>query len=189
MWNRDNLDDHVSDPSVQAYHPDHHRATGPLRGVKADVYDGGNRVPFLVRWPGHVAEGSQNDQPLCLTDVYATLAELARIDLDQSEAEDSFSFLSILKGESDSIDRAPVIHQAASRMKAIRDGRWKLILGNGSGGRTRPRGSAFERPYQLYDLEEDLSEEQNLIETHPDIAERLEARFEAIREAGRSVDR
>jgi arylsulfatase A-like enzyme len=71
-------------------------------------------------------------------------------------------------------------------MFAIRDGRWKLVLGNGSGGREAPRGSAFERPYQLFDLERDRRERDNAIEAHPDVARRLEAEFERLRDAGRS---
>ncbi len=186
MWSRKVEKDHVSDPTVQAYHPDHHRSTGPLRGVKADVFEGGNRVPFLVHWPGHVAAGSENDQPFCLTDVYATLAAITGTELKRNEAEDSFSLLPVLSGEAEQVDRAPVIHQASSRMKAIRDGKWKLILGNGSGGRSDPRGEAFKRPYQLYNLDADISETTNLIQDRPEVAKRLENHFKEIRDSGRS---
>ena len=69
----------------------------------------------------------------------------------------------------------------------IRSGRWKLILGNGSGGRQAPRGQPFTRPYQLYDLSNDLGETQNVAEQHPDVVERLIEKFEDIQKHGREV--
>ena len=96
-------------------------------------------------------------------------------------APDSFSFLPLLKGEKRKKPRPPVIHHSAAGMFAIREGNWKLVLGNGSGGRQSPPGKPFAKPYQLYDLGKDLSEKHNIIEQHPDIAARLEAACEKIR--------
>jgi arylsulfatase A len=75
----------------------------------------------------------------------------------------------------------PVIHHSAAGMFAIRSGPWKLVAGNGSGGRERPRGTPFERPYHLFNLSDDISEKSNLIEEQEKIAAELEAKLEAIR--------
>ena len=71
-------------------------------------------------------------------------------------------------------------------MFAIRAGKWKLVAGNGSGGREKPRGKPFERPYQLFDLSTDLAEKHNVIEEHQEVAQQLESQLEKIRVADRS---
>ena len=91
-----------------------------------------------------------------------------------TSAQDSHSLLSLLREEPDA-HRPPVIHHSANGVFAIRDGRWKLVLGDGSGGREPPRGRPFARPYQLFDLVEDPAESQNRIADHPEVARRLEA--------------
>ena len=105
--------------------------------------------------------------------------------MTDGEGEDSFSLVPLLKGDG-TWQRAPVINHSINGMFAIRDGKWKLIAGNGSGGRQAPRGKPFERPYQLYDLADDPSETKNLISTHPQLAEALEMKLDDIRNAGRS---
>jgi len=177
--------DHVTNHGDQGYAPENHRPNYHWRGTKADVYEAGHRVPLLVRWPGRIKPGSTSDHTTTLTDFYATFAEIVGHTLDTDEAEDSFSLLPVLTG-SGQVDRAPVINHSVRGMFAIREGKWKLIAGNGSGGRERPRGKPFDRPYQLYNLEADPGETDNLIEKHPDVAKRLEARLDAIRNNGRS---
>ena len=71
-------------------------------------------------------------------------------------------------------------------MFAIRDGKWKLVLGNGSGGREKPRGEPFAKPYQLFDMSADISEKRDLISEYPQVAERLERILERIRKQGTS---
>ena len=88
--------------------------------------------------------------------------------------EDSFSFYPLLNGNGSQYSRVPVIHHSVSGMFSIRKGDWKLVLGNGSGGREQPKGNAFEKPYQLFNLKEDLSEKNNVIEKYPEIAAELE---------------
>ncbi len=163
--------DHVDDPTVQAYRPKHHTANGPWRGTKADIWEGGHRVPLLVRWPGQIPAGSVCETPVCLVDLLATTAELIGVDRP-AEAVDSYSLLPLLRGQPHR--RPPIIHHSANAMFSIRDGRWKLILGNGSGGRERPRGKPFAKPYQLFDLAEDPTESRNLMADHPEVAHRLE---------------
>ena len=179
-------DDHVANATVQGYNADHHRSNGPFRGTKADIWEAGHHVPYFVRWPGKVKAGSKCEQPICHTDFYATSAEVAGAKLKDDEAEDSFSLLPILSGKADNIDRAPVINHSSSGMFAIRDGGWKLIAGNGSGGRQAPKGKPFARPYELYNISTDIGETKNVIDEHPEIAKRLETKLEDIRNNGRS---
>ncbi|WP_145369629.1 sulfatase family protein [Maioricimonas rarisocia] len=168
--------DHVDDESIQGYRAEHHRANGPLRGTKADIWEAGHRVPFFVRWPGQVEAGSRSDTTVCLTDVFMTLAQVigAADEVPKSAAPDSYSFAAVLKGQTLERKRPPVVHHSVAGMFAVRDGRWKLVLGNGSGGRQRPKGKPFEKPYALFDLESDLGEQTNVIEQNPEVAKRLE---------------
>lgn len=183
MYRIDDLQatDHVDDATIQSYRSDRHTANGTLRGGKADIYEGGHRVPFFVRWPKQVASGSTCDETICHTDLFATVAEVAGASLKENEAEDSFSFLSLATGGSRTTPRAPVIHHSGGAMFAIRSGKWKLVAGNGSGGRAKPRGKAFARPYQLFDLSSDLAEKRNVVHEHQEIAEQLESRLDDIR--------
>ena len=183
MHRRDQPDarDHVDDQAIQAFRSDRHRSNRHLRGTKADIWEAGHRVPFFARWPGHIKPGSRNATTICLTDLFATFAESIGKELPKNAAPDSYSFLSLLTGSGKPRRRPPVIHHSAAGMFAIRDGRWKLVLGNGSGGRQSPRGRPFVKPYFLADLEADPSEKTNLAEKHPDIVIRLEEAAQRIR--------
>ena len=178
--------DHTDDPSIQAYRSVNHTSNYVYRGTKADIWEAGHRVPFFVRWPAEVRAGRLEDETVCLTDLFATLAEIVGRGLPDTAAEDSFSFLDVLRGKSRARQRAPVIHHSSAGMFAIRDGRWKLVAGNGSGGREHPRGEPFGRPYQLFDLQTDPSEKRNVLGQHPAVAHRLEQELERIRSRGRS---
>lgn len=177
--------DHVTDPTIQAYDETHHTPNGVFRGTKADIWEAGHHVPFFVRWPGKIRPNSQTDETICLTDFFATAAEIVGAPLPDDAAEDSFSLLPLLTGKA-GWQRAPVIHHSSGGMFAIRDGKWKLVAGNGSGGREKPQGEPFGRPYQLFDLSEDIGETTNLITKAPDTAKRMEAELERLRAAGRS---
>ena len=177
--------DHVEDFKAVGYHTENHQSNHIWRGTKADIYEGGHRVPMLVRWPGKVQADSTCDQTTTLTDWYATFSEIVSYKLSQQEAEDSFSILSLLQGAS-SWNRPPIINHSIAGMFAFRDGKWKLIAGNGSGGRQQPRGINFERPYQLYNLAEDPSEKMNLAASHPETVAKLEAALKTIQDRGRS---
>lgn len=178
--------DHTDDETIQAYRSLNHTSNGVYRGTKADIWEGGHRVPFFVRWPAQVPPGSVQTATVGLTDVFATLAEIVGEDLPANAAEDSFSMLPLFRGGWWDSPRAPVIHHSSGGMFAIRDGRWKLVAGNGSGGREKPQGKPFERPYQLYDLEADPSERRNVYDANPSVAMRLERELDRIRESGRS---
>ena len=183
MYRLDEADatDHVDDATVQAFRGDRHRANHMLRGTKADIWEAGHRVPFFVRWPAAVEAASTCDTTVCLTDVLATCAEIVSAEVDSDTGEDSYSMLPLLLGDSPAEPRPPVVHHSAAGMFAIRDGQWKLVLGNGSGGRQQPRGQAFGEPFQLYDLSSDIGEQTDVADKHPEIVERLTEQLEAIR--------
>ena len=91
-----------------------------------------------------------------------------------------------MRGKGWSTQRAPVIHHSGGGMFSLRDGKWKMVFGSGSGGRQQPRGKPFEKPYFLFDLEKDPSETTNVIEEYPQVAQRLTERLETLRSSGRS---
>lgn len=177
-------DDHVSDETIQGYTAAHHTANHIYRGTKADVWEAGHRVPFFARWPEKIKAGTTYDNAICHVDLFATCAEIIGKELPEEAAPDSFSLLAAMQGQVR--DRAPVINHSASGMFAIRSGNWKLVLGNGSGGRQAPKGKPFEKPYFLFDLASDPGETTNVIDDHPEIALRLEKVCLRIRESGRS---
>jgi len=178
--------DHVDKPSVQGFDPENHRANYIWRGTKADIWEAGHREPYLARWPGVTKAGTRCNETICHTDLMATCAEIVGYDLPADAAEDSFSIVSLLKSGKWKTPRAPVIHHSAGGMFSLRDGKWKMVFGNGSGGREKPSGSPFKKPYFLFDLEKDPSETTNLIEKHPEVADRLTEKLEQIRNSGRS---
>ena len=180
--------DHVSDESVQVYFEGHHAANGVLRGTKADIWEAGHRVPFLVRWPRKVKPGSASGRTITHTDFFATAVSVAggRIPDAKVAAQDSFDFSPLFLGKDKGWKRAPVIHHSGGAMFAIRHGDWKLILGNGSGGREKPSGKRFDRPWQLYNLKEDLIEQTDLYRENPEIAQTLELKVLEIMSNGRS---
>ena len=167
-----------------------HRANGPLRGQKADIWEGGHRVPFIVRWPGVVRAGAVTGETVCLTDVMATLAAIVGEELPPDAGEDSYSLLPVLRGEELKKPlREATVHHSLRGMFAIRQGPWKLVEGRGSGGFTRP---AFVDPApgepagQLYNLEEDPAETHNRYAERPDVARRLQALLDRYRAQGHS---
>lgn len=122
------------------------------------------------------------NETICLTDIFDTLVEITGGEKPEGNAEDSFSFAQFLSEKKATSNRPPVIHHSGGDgMFAIRKGKWKMIFGDGSGARTKPVGTPFQRPYQLYNLGVDISETINLIEENPEIAELLETEFYAIK--------
>lgn len=166
-----------------------HDANGGFRGQKADIHEGGHRVPFLVRWPGKIEPGSVCGQIICLTDLIATSAAIVGAELPQDAGEDSFSFLPALLGSADGSLRESVVHHSANGMFAIRKGDWKFIDGLGSGGFTQPariKPKPGGSQGQLYNLAEDRAERTNLYRTRSEKVAELEALLSELRSAGRS---
>ena len=164
-----------------------HRANGTLRGQKADIYEGGHRVPLMVLWPGKVAGGTVSQQPVVLTDLMATFASITGAEVAQQAAPDSVDFSPVLLSEDDArIQRLPMVHHSMNGMFAIRAGNWKLIEGLGSGGFTKPsriEATGQEMPYQLYDLANDLAETSNVAGEHPEVVKALLAELNLIRDS------
>lgn len=167
-----------------------HRANHDWRGQKADIHEGGHRVPFLARWPGKIIPGSSTDALLCLTDLMATSSALVGRTLQPDEGEDSINQLSLLLGiDGARPPRHSIILHSFRGMFAITRGRWKLIIGRGSGGFTRPHTISpvdGEATGQLYNLHDDPGEQRNLFLEHPDIVDELTAQLSGFRETGRS---
>jgi len=165
-----------------------HRINGPLRGQKTEVYEGGHRVPFLARWPGHVKEGSESRQLIALTDVLATCADLLRVPLPRDTAEDSFSFAPALLGKTETQGvRKILVNDSMMGLFSIREGPWKLIVGQGGGGPyPQPPANPAEPPGQLYNLDDDVGESKNLYNEKPEIVAKLTALLENIRQDSRS---
>lgn len=183
MYRRDNADepDHTVDETVQAYDSQNHTANYVFRGTKADIWEAGHRVPFFARWPGQVRAGSKCEATVCLTDVFATAADIIRREPSDVAAPDSFSFLPALQGK-EWVRPTPTIHHSSGGMFAIRVGDWKLVAGNGSGGRQAPKGKPFQKPYGLFNLGKDMRETANQIEEQEELAADLEATLDELRQ-------
>jgi len=154
-----------------------YRPSGSYRGAKATLYEGGHRVPFIVRWPGMVAAGSTSDVTICTTDFFATFADiLGRKDtIPDDAAEDSFSFYPCLKGTEEPI-RPFTIHHSYSGKFAIRKGDWKLIMTHDAGGGWELPWEKIEttaKIVQLYNLKDDPGETKNLEGMYPEVVDGL----------------
>lgn len=169
-----------------------HDAAGGLRGMKADAWEAGHRMPLIVRWPERVNPGTVTRQTICFTDLLATFAEICGASLPVGAGPDSFSFLPVLEGRQpeEKPVRGPIVMQAGSSpAMMIRSGDWKLINQLGSGGFSQPKNLKPQPggpTGQLYNLRDDLAETQNLYLKHPDIVARLEAEMQRIVKAGQS---
>lgn len=183
----------------------------PWHGTKAEIFEGGHRVPFLVRWPGKIAPGSRCDVPVVTHDLVATCAEITGEELDEIAAHDSVSLLPAFLGEK--FERGPIVHHSIGGLFAIRDGDWKFIDGVGSGSsgfeislkdpdavvnrrkdgsyepfsfRPRPAKDVPTDPRgQLYHLGRNPREQVNLHDEHPEVVGRLKAELDRIRSFGK----
>jgi arylsulfatase A-like enzyme len=167
-----------------------HLANAHWRGMKADIWDAGHRIPFLARWPGRIRSGSVSAQLGCLTDLLATVADIAGIPLPENAGEDSFSLAPVLLGAKPrGAPREAVVHHSVDGIFSIRKGDWKLALGLGSGGFSEPRKVApgpGGPAGQLYNIAADPGETKNLYQQHPEVVSGLAALLEQYRKRGRS---
>ena len=161
-----------------------HYPSGPLRGYKADAWEGGHRVPFIVRWPGVVTPGTECGQLVAQADILRTLAEMWNVALPDGAGEDSFSLLPLLKGEDKPV-RAHAVSASVGGTPAVRSGSWKYIPAPGSGG-WGGEGSQ-SHPVQLYNLGDDIGETKNLAATTPEKVNELNAVLEKLISDGRST--
>ena len=153
-----------------------HASNGPYREGKRSIYEGGHRVPFIVRWPaGIVSPGRISSSLVCQTDLLATLAEIVGDSLPNNAGEDSQSFLSALT-QVTTVNRVPMIHHSSRGEFAIRDKQWKLVM-----------GSTKKRKQELYDLSNDPGEKHNLFDTQRERAGTLQQKLTHIIRSGRST--
>ena len=161
------------------------------RGHKADIFEGGHRVPFVARWPDKVKAGSRTDQLVGQLDLLATAAEIVGVKVNQNGGEDSVSFLPVLTGAATKPIRTSIVSQSIGGQFAVRDGNWKLCLCPGSGGWSSPRPGRSDLtkvpPIQLFDLEEDPGETNNIQADHPDRVARMKKMLSDIISNGRST--
>ena len=178
------LDDGYVDGAVERLGT--HRPSGPFRGGKYSVYEGGTRTPFLTRWPGRIAPGV-SDEVVCTVDLPASLAALVGVEVPPDACPDSFDVLPALLGQPGARGREHLVEQG--RGLALREGSWKYI----EHPNDKPvKSLTFEKgpgQYELFDLAADPAETTNLIEEHPARAERMKGRLQELRDAGHSRPR
>jgi len=190
--------------------PDAHYPSDVYRGHKADIYEGGHRVPFVARWDGVVKPGGVSDQTICLVDLYATCAAIVGDTTPDTSAEDSVSILPALLGTAKGPLRESVVHHSYNGSFAIRKGKWKLVFTPGSGGWSNPipwvgneearessrkRGRICVEPekladhewVQLFDMEADPAELKNLSGEFPEVVNSLTALAQKYIDDGRST--
>jgi arylsulfatase A len=168
-----------------------HRTNGPnnMRGGKGDLVEGGHRVPLLARWPGRIKPGTRSTETISLTDMLATFAALIGRELPPNAGEDSYNVLPALLGDKlPDPDRPLVFSSGGTSALSIRMGEWSFIDGQGDcgymeffRGKPFPEPAPGDPPGQLYNLDEDLGETNNLYEQHPEIVERLKQKLEEIK--------
>jgi arylsulfatase A-like enzyme len=146
-----------------------HNPSGIYRGTKADLFEGGHRVPFIAKWPKKIKKGTTSNATVCTTDFMATCADIIKYKLKPNEAEDSYSMLPLLTNKNlNKFTREATVHHSINGSFAIRKGVWKLILCPDSGGWSFPNPKKdkliIEKlpKYQLYNLQEDPGEAKNL---------------------------
>jgi arylsulfatase A-like enzyme len=169
-----------------------HNSSADFRGHKADIFDGGHRVPFLVRWPARVKANTLSQQTLCLTDLMATAADLIGTKLPDTAGEDSVSFLPALLGQEQHTPlREAVVHHSINGSFAIRQGHWKLALCRDSGGWSDPKPGSPKAaplpPVQLFNLDTERGEQTNVQDQHPEVVARLTKLLEKYVADGRST--
>jgi arylsulfatase A-like enzyme len=168
-----------------------HFASAQFRGYKSDIWDGGHRVPFFVRWPGKVKPASRSTQLICHTDLMATCADILGANLPATAAEDSVSILPALLGTDNTPLREAVVHHSIDGMFAIRAGRWKLELCSGSGGWGKPGDANASKQglpaIQLYDVSSDVAEASNVQAQNPEVVARLTRLLDKYAADGRST--
>lgn len=174
-----------------------HNPSHIYRGTKWHVWDGGHRVPFIVRWPGTIKAGSTCSQTVCLTDWMRTFAEVVGHQLPKDAGEDSYNIMPLLKGSDQPVREATVHHSGMAGPDmgigngfAIRQGKWKMIWGVGPNGKAKDRVKDLppEHPIgELYDMQADPSEQHNLWNDRQDVVERLTTLLVKYQQESRSV--
>ena len=169
-----------------------HNPSYHFRGHKADIYEGGHRIPLLVRWPRGIQAGQICAETVCLCDIMATMADILGVSLPDNMGEDSVSNLPVWQGKTpDRSLREATVHQSIDGSLSIRKGRYKLEMCPGSGGWSYPRPNTPESEglpdIQLYDLEADVGEKRNISAEHPELVREMASLLARYVREGRST--
>ena len=169
-----------------------HNPSYVYRGHKADIYEGGHRVPFIVQWLARVPAGTTSEHPVCQSDLIATVADILDVTLEESDGVDSFTMLPVLTTtKSESPLREYTVHHSINGSFAISHGDWKLALCPGSGGWSAPRPGKSDLskvpPLQLFNLKDDIGETKNVAKQHPEKVTELQAVLQDYVDRGRST--
>lgn len=166
-----------------------HQSNWNSRGEKGDAWDGGHHVPLIVKWPDGIKEACVSNRTVGLIDIFATLAEVTDQQLPIGQAEDSFSFLPILKGDLEAETRDHLIYLSGSGKLAIKQGDWKFIDGLGSCGFSFPNQVKPVKngpTGQLYHIATDTLESNNLFLHYPEQVKKIQSRLSELVEQGHS---
>jgi len=187
IFSADNGPEHYAYDRIRNFQ---HRSMGPLRGLKRDIWEGGHRVPFVIRWPGVVPAGKVNDGILSQIDVFATIATVVGADILAGSGEDSYSQLMLIKGESLSA-RDTVVHNTNANDYALRHGDWVLIAAKTGAVSKVPAWfdqahgyTPNTHPGELYNLRDDLAQKHNLYAEQPDKVRELSTLLKQVRGKG-----
>lgn len=172
-----------------------HRSMGALRGVKRDIWEGGHRVPFVVRWPGVIEPGRVSSALISQIDLMATFAEIVGCDLPEDAAEDSFNQIAVWKDNADrTAVRSSHVHNTYKDRYAMRKDNWLLIDYKTGSMTEMPHWFIEDNSYDidmpngaLYNLNEDIGQRKNRIDEHPEIAQELRGLLKDIRSSARSA--
>lgn len=162
------------------------------RGHKADIYEGGHRIPFVAKWPGRIQAGSSSSQTICLTDLLATVAQITSFSLPDQAGEDSYDLLPLFLNPADSTPiREATVHHSIDGCFSLRQGDWKICFCPGSGGWSFPtpaEAASQDLPaVQLFHLQTDPGENYNIAEMHPDVVQNLSTLMQKYIDEGRST--
>ena len=160
------------------------------RGYKADIYEGGHRIPFIAHWPEKIKKSMIYDETVCLTDIFATMADISDSKIEENAGEDSFSLLSTFSGDKEPV-REGTVHHSVNGSFSIRKGDWKLELCPGSGGWSEPipeKAAVLGLPFlQLYNMKKDPAETENLQDQYPEVCKSMLRLLEDYVKNGRST--
>ena len=161
-----------------------HESAGDFRGYKAQIWEGGHRVPFIAKWPDRIKPGTKSDEIFSLTDMMATVAALNGVKLPDNAAEDSYNVLTALLGSEMSENKMqPRVFHSGNGVFAIQQGDWKLIQGTkGPGsGRDNVKRDSLLLTGQLYNITKDPYEQFDLWDDYPEKVKELNKILEEIK--------
>lgn len=168
-----------------------HYPSADFRGYKSDIWEGGHRIPFIVKWPEKIEANSINDKLINQTSLMATCAEITGLDLEDTDGVDSYSILPMLKNKKAKTDYNLVVHHSIHGKFSIRNKKWKLELTPGSGGWSNPNDNKAiqenDPDIQLYNMKKDPQETTNVYNKKPRLVKKLTTKLKHIVESGRTT--